>query len=96
MMVLVTYDIVTTSRKGASRLRKVAKTCEDYGVRVQNSVFECVVDSTQYVTLKHKLLKIIDYDQDSLRFYSLGEKYLTKVEHFGAKPALLVEEPLIL
>lgn len=96
MMILVTYDIETTSSKGAFRLRKVAKICEDYGIRVQNSVFECVVDSTQYVTLKHKLLRVVDYDHDSLRFYSLGEKYLTKVEHFGAKPAVLVEEPLVL
>lgn len=96
MMILVTYDINTTSKSGASRLRKVAKKCQNYGVRVQNSVFECVVDTTQYTVLKHELLKIIDSVQDSLRFYRLGEKYATKVEHFGIKFALRVEEPLVL
>lgn len=96
MMILVTYDIDTTSKSGAGRLRKVAKKCQDYGVRVQNSVFECVVDTMQYTVLKHDLLKIIDEAKDSLRFYRLGEKYATKVDHYGIKYALKVEEPLIL
>ena len=96
MMILVTYDIDTTSQSGARRLRKVAKKCQDFGERVQNSVFECVVDATQYTVLKHELLKIIDPERDSLRFYRLGEKYAAKVEHFGIKFALKVEEPLIL
>ena len=78
MMILVTYDIDTTSKSGASRLKKVAKKCQDYGVRVQNSVFECVVDTTQYTMLKHELLKIIDQEQDSLRFYRLGGKVFHK------------------
>lgn len=96
MMILITYDIETMTKSGARRLRKVAKKCQDYGVRVQNSVFECVVDTTQYTLLKNELLKIIDSEQDSLRFYRLGEKYSTKVEHFGTKFALKVEEPLVL
>jgi len=96
MMILVTYDIGTTSKSGAHRLKNVAKICQDYGVRVQNSVFECIVDATQYTVLKHELLKEIDSAQDSLRFYRLGEKYSTKVEHFGIKFALKVEEPLVI
>ncbi len=96
MMILVTYDIDTTSKSGARRLRMVAQKCQDYGVRVQNSVFECVVDATQCTVLKHELLKIINLEQDSLRFYRLGEKYSTKVEHFGVKLALKVEEPLVI
>lgn len=96
MMVLVTYDIDTTSPSGAKRLRKVAKICMDYGIRVQNSVFECVVDSTQYVILKNELLKTYSESEDSLRFYRLGEKYNTKIEHFGAKPAISVENILIM
>jgi CRISPR-associated protein Cas2 len=96
MLILVTYDIDMTSKSGAGRLRKVAKKCQDYGIRVQNSVFECVVDTMQYTVLKHDLLKIIDLKMDSLRFYRLGEKYSSKVEHFGAKFALRVEEPLVL
>lgn len=96
MMVLVTYDIDTTNPSGAKRLRKVAKICMDYGVRVQNSVFECVVDSAQYVVLKNKLVKTYSESEDSLRFYRLGEKYDTKIEHFGTKPAINVENVLIM
>lgn len=96
MMVLVTYDIDTTSKTGASRLRKVAKKCLNYGVRVQNSVFECVVDTAQYTVLKHELLDIMDSGKDSLRFYRLGEKYALKVEHFGTKDTIKVEDSLIL
>ncbi len=95
-MVLITYDINIVSAEGQKRLRKVAKKCEDYGIRVQNSVFECVVDAAQYAALKHDLLKLIDMGSDSLRIYRLGEKYKTKVEHFGTKNPLRVEDTLIL
>lgn len=67
------------------RLRKVAKECINYGQRVQNSVFECVVDASQMLILKEKLCSLIDEEQDSLRFYYLGNKYQTKIEHFGTK-----------
>lgn len=96
MMVLITYDINIITPTGQRRLRLVAKKCEGFGIRVQNSVFECVVDATQYERLKHDLLKIIDPHTDSLRFYRLGEKYVTKVEHYGAKETLKVEDTLIL
>lgn len=80
---------------GKKRLRKVAKKCEEYGVRVQNSVFECIVDSTQLRQLELSLESIIDPKVDSLRFYRLGKNYETKVKHIGAKPAIEVEKPLI-
>ena len=92
---LVTYDVSTTTAAGQKRLRQVAKCCMKYGQRVQNSVFECVLDEGQYVKLQHQLLKIIDADQDSLRFYNLGNKYQTKVEHYGAKPSYEAEGVLI-
>ncbi len=95
MLVLVTYDVQTSSVSGAKRLRKVAKKCEEYGVRVQNSVFECVVDATQLKKLQLDLEKIIDADCDSLRFYILGNNYTNKVVHIGAKEALNVEGPLV-
>jgi CRISPR-associated protein Cas2 len=72
MMVLVTYDVTTTTTEGQTRLRRVAKTCQNYGQRVQHSVFECLVDPAQFVKLKSKLLKVIDEREDSLRFYFLG------------------------
>lgn len=95
MLILVTYDVATSSKLGAKRLRKVAKLCENFGVRVQNSVFECIVDTTQFTQLKIQLLENISLEEDSLRFYMLGAKYKTKVEHFGCKSALKVDEPLI-
>ena len=95
MLVLITYDVNTQSEDGKRRLRKVAKQCVNYGQRVQNSVFECVLDATQCAGVKNKLLKIIDADKDSLRFYYIGDNYKTKVEHFGTKPSFSVEEPLI-
>lgn len=85
MLVLVTYDVATQDNVGRSRLRKVAKECVNYGQRVQNSVFECLVDASQALILKDKLLNLIDKEQDSLRFYYLGNKYNTKVEHYGVK-----------
>ena len=96
MLVLMTYDIDIAEAARARRLRRVAKQCVNYGVRVQNSVFECQVDAAQYTKLKHLLLKEIDEEKDSLRFYSLGNHYNGKVEHFGVQHGLKVDEPLIL
>lgn len=87
MMVLITYDVNTEDAPGKKRLRKIAKQCVNYGQRVQNSVFECVLDAAQCKQLQHTLLSIIDAEKDSLRFYYLGARYQTKVEHFGAKPS---------
>ncbi|CAG7629206.1 CRISPR-associated endonuclease Cas2 [Paenibacillus solanacearum] len=96
MLVLITYDVSTTSSAGQRRLRRVSKACLGYGQRVQNSVFECNVDATQFATLKLKLIDIIDKDQDSLRFYQLGNNYKNKVEHIGVKESIDLEGPLIL
>lgn len=85
MMVLITYDVNTEDAKGRRRLRQIAKQCVNYGQRVQNSVFECVLDAAQCKALQHKLLQIIDPDKDSLRFYYLGNHYQTKIEHFGSR-----------
>lgn len=87
MLVLVTYDVSVVTSDGEKRLRKIAKVCLDYGVRVQNSVFECDVDPAQWTFLRQKLFDIYDPEEDSLRFYFLGKKGRQKVEHFGAKPA---------
>ncbi|WP_168120261.1 CRISPR-associated endonuclease Cas2 [Paenibacillus sp. HB172176] len=95
MLVLITYDVSTTSSAGQRRLRQVAKTCLAYGQRVQNSVFECIVDNTQFAQLKLRLKDIIEEEQDSLRFYQLGNNYQSKVEHIGAKASLDLEGPLI-
>lgn len=95
MMVLITYDVNTETKEGRRRLNKVAKKCVNYGVRVQNSVFECVMDAAKCREVKQELSDIIDKNKDSLRFYYLGDKYKTKVEHIGAKESIQVEEPLI-
>mgnify|MGYP002511624971 FL=1 len=95
MLVLITYDVSTQSAAGKSRLRKVAKECVNYGQRVQNSVFECVLDSSQLLIVKDKLLSMIDPQQDSLRFYNLGNKFQRKVEHFGVKASYEAEGTLI-
>ncbi len=95
MLVLITYDVSTQDKAGKTRLRKVAKECVNYGQRVQNSVFECIVDSSQMLLLKDKLLSLIDEKQDSLRFYYLGNNYQTKVEHFGAKESYEAEGVLM-
>lgn len=92
---LVTYDVMTSSSGGTKRLRKVAKICQNHGQRVQNSVFECVVDVTQFASLKIKLKSVIDEELDSLRFYRLGNNYENKVEHIGAKESIDIEGPLI-
>lgn len=83
MLVLITYDVNTETADGKKRLRQVAKQCVNYGRRVQNSVFECILDNAQSVMLKAKLSEIINEQVDSLRFYYLGNQYKTKVEHVG-------------
>lgn len=95
MMVLVSYDVSTVTAKGRRRLRRVARVCEDYGQRVQNSVFECLVDPTQFAQMKLRLLAEYDETEDSLRFYFLGANWRGRVEHMGAKPAVDPEGPLI-
>jgi len=96
-MILITYDVSTVDKRGQTRLRRVAKTCLDYGQRVQNSVFECDIDPAQWALLKGKLEKLIDPELDSLRYYYLGSHWQRKVEHCGAKPTLdLRNEPLII
>jgi CRISPR-associated protein Cas2 len=94
MMVLVSYDVAKNDN-GARRLRRVARTCKDYGQRVQYSVFECLVDPAQWSKLKSKLMKEIDPKLDSLRFYFLGANWRNRVEHVGAKPVMDPEDPLI-
>nr|WP_295278231.1 CRISPR-associated endonuclease Cas2 [uncultured Blautia sp.] len=96
MLVLITYDVNTETALGKKRLRKVAKQCENYGRRVQNSVFECILDQAQSIMLKQSLVDIIDENVDSLRFYYLGNKYQTKVEHVGVERGIAVDQPLIL
>ena len=96
MMVLITYDVNTEDAAGRKRLRQIAKQCVNYGQRVQNSVFECVVDASQAKMLQHKLRAIMDETRDSLRFYYLGNHYQTKVEHFGTKVTYEVEGTLII
>ena len=93
---LVCYDVSTETAEGKRRLRRVAKACLDFGIRVQNSVFECNVDPAQWVRLKTNLENICDPDCDSLRYYHLGDNYHRKIEHYGAKPTIDVEEPLLL
>ena len=95
MLVLITYDVSTADNAGRKRLRRVAKQCVNYGVRVQNSVFECILDPAQCRLLKQKLTEIIDADTDSLRFYYLGDSKKAKIEHIGAKETIKVDEPLI-
>ena len=85
MLVLITYDVSVVSSDGRRRLRNIAKTCQDYGMRVQNSVFECEVDPAQFTVLKNTLMEIFDPQEDSLRFYFLGKKGRQRVEHVGAK-----------
>ena len=96
MLVLITYDVNTETAAGKKRLRKVAKQCVNYGRRVQNSVFECIVDNAQMISLKAILTEIIDEDVDSLRFYYLGNKSQTKVEHVGVDRGVAQDDVLIL
>lgn len=96
MLLVITYDVDTTNAQGAKRLRKVAKLCERNGMRVQNSVFEVLVDAAQLVVLKAELSKIIDHERDSVRFYRLGNSYQHKIETMGRTPLVQVGEPLLL
>lgn len=96
MLVLVTYDVSTSSNGGTKRLRQVAKQCQNFGQRVQNSVFECVIDPLQFEVLKTRLVKIIDLESDSLRFYFLGSNWKRRVEHIGIKEPYEPEGPMIL
>jgi CRISPR-associated protein Cas2 len=96
MMVLVAYDVETESKAGQRRLRRVARACQDFGQRVQFSVFECNVDPAQWVRLKARLLQEIDPAKDSLRFYFLGANWRRRVEHVGAKPTYDPDGPIIL
>lgn len=95
MLVLVTYDVSTVEYIGARRLRKVAKTCQNYGIRVQKSVFECNIQPQQWEFLKAELLKIFNSKEDSLRFYFLGSNWKRRVEHHGLASTFEHDEPLI-
>ena len=95
MFVLVTYDVALDDETGARRLRRVARACKDFGQRVQYSVFECIVDPAQWALLKQRLIKEIDEEKDSLRFYYLGTNWKRRVEHVGAKTTIDQEGPLI-
>lgn len=96
MLVLISYDVSTQDATGRRRLRLIAKQCVNYGQRVQNSVFECLLDAAQLRALQAKLCGIMDKEKDSLRFYNLGDRYQTRIEHFGAKPGYDPSETLIL
>jgi CRISPR-associated protein Cas2 len=95
MLVIVSYDVSTKSPAGATRLRKIAEACLDFGIRVQRSVFECNVDPAQWEVLKHRLLSLYKNDEDSLRFYFLGSNWERRIEHYG-KAGIDIEGPLIL
>ncbi|MGW8157228.1 MAG: CRISPR-associated endonuclease Cas2 [Desulfoprunum sp.] len=96
MLVLVTYDVNTETAAGRKRLRRVAKTCVNFGQRVQFSVFECLVDPGQWSALRARLIDEIDQNKDSLRFYFLGSNWKRRIEHIGAKPAYDPEGLLII
>ena len=96
MFVLVSYDVAIQDDQGSRRLRRVAKACQDYGQRVQYSMFECIVDPAQWTVLKNRLIREIDEKQDSLRFYYLGANWRRRVEHVGVKKTIDQEGPLII
>jgi CRISPR-associated protein Cas2 len=95
MLVLIAYDVSTSTPEGRRRLRRAAKACLDYGQRVQNSVFECLIDPAQWVSLRTALLEIYDPSHDSMRFYFLGKNWRRRVEHHGAKPSVNLDDPMI-
>jgi CRISPR-associated protein Cas2 len=95
-MVLITYDVNTETEAGKKRLRSVARQCLNFGQRVQNSVFECLVDPVQLAQLRSRLEKVIDVKTDSLRFYNLGRNWRRRVEHIGAKPSYDPEGPMVI
>jgi len=96
MLVLVTYDVNTQTPAGRKRLRKVAKICSNFGQRVQNSVFECLVEPAQWTSLRQQLINVIDESMDSLRAYYLGSNWKRRVEHVGAKATYDPEGPLVI
>ncbi len=96
MLLLITYDVNTETPQGRKRLRQVAKQCVNYGQRVQNSVFECVMDAAKCREVQHKLEQIIDKEKDSLRFYNLGNNYKSKIVHIGVKESLDIEDTIII
>ena len=96
MLVVITYDVNTEDAAGRRRLRQIARQCVNYGQRVQNSVFECLLDPAQCRSLQAKLCQIMDEEKDSLRFYYLGKKYETKIEHFGCKSTYMPEGTLMI
>lgn len=96
MLVLITYDVNTETPAGRKRLRQVAKQCVNYGQRVQNSVFECKLDESQYKKVIYELSQIMEPQTDSLRCYNLGNHYKSRVEHIGIKPAYDVNEAFII
>ena len=96
MLVVVAYDVRTDSSAGRRRLRRVAKVCEDTGQRVQNSVFECLVDAAQWTKLRARLISEAELNEDSLRFYFLGNKWQERVEHVGTKEAYNPQGPLVI
>ncbi len=93
---LITYDVNTQTSQGVKRLSRVAKVCTNYGQRVQNSVFECLIDTTQFVMIKKQLIDIIDEEKDSIRYYILGDKYKNKVEHIGVQKSFDLSGTLII
>jgi CRISPR-associated protein Cas2 len=95
LFVIVSYDVSTVDNEGRRRLRKVAKACEAYGQRVQNSVFECLVEPAHWVQLRRRLIDLANLEEDSLRFYFLGSNWRRRVEHLGAKPSIDPEAPLV-
>lgn len=96
MMVVVSYDVSTVKPSGQKRLRKVAETCLNYGIRTQNSVFECLVEPAQWEYLKKELLEIYNPEEDSLRFYYLGSNWQRRVEHFGKEKNFNINDTLII
>ena len=96
MLILITYDVNTETSGGKKRLSKIAKICVNYGQRVQNSVFECDLDASQYLLVKNQLLKTMNEDTDSIRFYNLGNKYNKKIEQYGCKNSYDPEGDLLL
>ncbi|WP_125705659.1 CRISPR-associated endonuclease Cas2 [Lacticaseibacillus daqingensis] len=95
-MIVVVYDIAITSPKGSRRLARVAKLCGRYGQRVQNSVFECLIDNLQFHQLQHEMLAIIDPDLDSVRYYQLGKQYANKIRHVGTREVEPLDHAIIL
>lgn len=96
MLVLITYDVDTISETGQKRLRKVAKLCQDYGQRVQNSVFECRLSEAQFVVLKNKLESTMNHDLDNIRFYFLGKNWKNRIESIGKQMVMDIDEELII